>query len=374
MDQKIQLITDWQSEYFSITDLSQKYGLSRPTVYKWLERYEKSGIDGLKDQDRIPLLRPNQTKDHIIDLIVKEKLKNVNRGPRKIYYQLKKQYPDIDLPAPSTIGGYLKKFNLVDIRKKRKRVAPYTEPFVGCEKPNAVWSVDYKGQFYTKDRQVCYPLTVSDNYSRYLLKCHGLPGPRHNETKAVLEEAFKEYGLPDAIRSDNGVPFAGQSAGGLSRLSVWWIQLGIIPERINKGCPEQNGRHERMHRTLKLEAIKPVSENMAQQQIRFDRFSVDYNYGRPHEALNNDTPSSYYKKSMKLYRENPKIQDYDLHYTVRVVRSRGNIKFKGQQYYLSELLSGEPIGLKETSDGIWQIYYSFCAIATLNLKTNKIVR
>jgi transposase InsO family protein len=374
MDQKIRLMADWQTEHFSITDLSQKYGLSRPTIYKWLERYEEFGIDGLRDQKRTPLYRPNQTRDDIIELIVKEKLKNFNRGPRKIYYQLKKQYPNIDLPVPSTIGGWLKKLNMVNIRKKRLRVAPYTEPFVECKKPNAVWSADYKGQFYTKDNRVCYPLTVSDNYSRYLIKCQGLPGPRYNETKAVFETAFKEYGLPDAIRSDNGVPFAGKSVGGLSRLSVWWIQLGIIPERIDKGCPEQNGRHERMHRTLKLEAVNPVSSNMIKQQIRFDRFRADYNYCRPHEALGQSTPSSYYKKSMKMYRENPKIPDYDFQYKVRSINSGGAFKFKNKEYYLSELLAKEPVGLKEVDDGMWHIYYGFCMIAMLDLKAEKIIR
>lgn len=374
MDQKIELITDWNSEYFNITYLSRKYGLSRPTVYKWLKRYKEFGVDGLKERSRTPLHSPNQTKDEIVKLIVDEKLKNINRGPKKIYYQLKKQHPCMDLPSPSTIGEWLKKLSLVSKRKKRCHVPPYTEPFMECQAPNEVWSADYKGQFRTKDNRACYPLTISDNYSRYLLRCQGLPGPRHNETRAVFEGAFREYGLPNAIRFDNGTPFAGKTVGGLSRLSIWLIQLGIVPERIDKGCPEQNGRHERMHRTLKAEAVNPVSLNMTEQQKRFNRFRADYNDNRPHEALGQDTPSSYYEKSPRLYVENPKIPDYDLQYTVRSVRTKGAIKFKGQQYYVSGVLHGQPVGLKEVGEDLWHIYYSFYLVATLNLKINKVVR
>ena len=374
MDQKIQLIADWQSQYFNVTDLSQKYGISRNTVYKWLNRYQKFGIDGLQEQSRAPLYSPNQTNDDIVKLIVAEKLKNRNRGPKKIFSRLKTSYPHIDVPAPSTIGEWLKKYGLVKKRKRRLQVPPYTEPFYACQTPNAVWSADYKGQFYTRNGRVCYPLTISDNYSRYLLKCHGLPGPRYNETKAVFEAAFKEYGLPDAIRIDNGTPFASRGAGGLSRLSIWWIQLGIIPERIDKGCPQQNGRHERMHRTLKEETLHPVGRNMKEQQERFDWFRFDYNNCRPHEALGQQTPDSHYRKSTRLYVEKPAIPEYNFNYVVRHVRSSGDIKFHGQSYFLTELLSGQPIGLKETADGQWTIFYSFQPIGTLDLRKNKVIK
>ena len=374
MDQKIQLIADWQSQYFSITDLSNKYGVSRPSIYKWVNRYEELGVDGLKEQSRTPLHSPNQTEDDIVQLIVAEKLKNRNRGPKKIYNQLKTQYPHIDLPAPSTIGEWLKKHGLVKERKKRLRVPPYTEPFQECQNPNNVWSADYKGQFYMQNGCVCYPLTISDNYSRYLLKCRGLPGPRYRETRDVFESAFKEYGLPDAIRIDNGAPFAGRCLGGLSRLSIWWIQLGIIPERIDKGCPQQNGRRERMHRTLKEEAIATKAPNMKEQQKSFDLFSFDYNNHRPHEALGQQPPASRYKKSTRMYIEKPVSPEYDFSYIVRHVRSSGDIKLNGRSYFLTELLSGHPVGLKETADGQWAIYYSFYQIGTLDLRKNKIIK
>ena len=269
MNQKIQLIADWQSQDFNVTDLSKKYDVSRPTVYKWITRYEIDGIDGLKDLDRTPKNCPKATPEYIVDLIVTQKLKNRKRGPKKIKQQLEIKYPNTNFPAVSTIGDVLKKHGLVKRRKKRIHVPPYTEPFVDCQSPNSVWSTDYKGQFYTRDGKVCYPLTVSDNYSRYLLECKGLSGPRYKETREVFERVFRKYGLPDAIKTDNGIPFTGKCLGGLSQLSIWWIQLGIIPERIDKGCPQQNGRHERMHRTLKDEALDPIAYNIKEQQKNF---------------------------------------------------------------------------------------------------------
>lgn len=374
MDQKIQMIADWQSQNFSIVDLSKKYDVSRPIVYKWLDRYKEFSIDGLKEQSRKPLFSPNQTKDDIVQLIINEKLKNRKRGPKKIYVRLKDQYPDVDFPAPSTIGDWLKKNGLVQKRKRRLRVPPYTEPFQECKKPNAVWSADYKGQFYTKDGCVCYPLTISDNFSRYLIKCIGLPGPRYHETKAVFETAFEEYGLPDAIRTDNGTPFAGKSAGGLSRLSVWWIQLGITPERIDKGCPQQNGRHERMHRTLKYEALDPIAPNGKEQQKSFDWFHYDYNNYRPHEALGQQPPIKCYKKSIQPYVRKIQPPHYDLDYTVRKVKHSGEIKFKGKIYHLSKLIAKQPIGLKEMTDGMWHIYYYHYRLAMIDLRKNKIIK
>jgi putative transposase len=374
MDLKIRMIADWRSNDLNVTELSKKYRISRPTVYKWVERYDKQGIDGLKEQNRTPLNSPNQTKAEMVELIVQEKLKNRHRGPKKVRHQLKRQYPDLKLPAPSTIGEWLKKRGLVEKRKKRLRVPPYTRPFERCERANSVWSIDYKGQFYTKDGQVCYPLTVSDNYSRYLLECHGLPGPRYFETKAVLEKVFKEYGLPDAIRSDNGVPFAGKSIGGLSNLSMWFVQLGIIPERIDKGCPQQNGRHERMHRTLKAETACPASSNMKEQQERFNIFRTDYNNYRPHESLEQDVPSNYYQRSSRPYVAKTVMPDYDFDYTVRYVRSNGEIKFNGRFHYLAQLLAGQHVGLKEVADGQWQIFYSFLPLGILDLRKNLIIR
>lgn len=374
MDQKIQLIAEWQKEQYSLTDLSKKYGVSRKTVHKWCSRYEKQGIDGLRDQNRAPKHSPNKTTEDILKLLVNEKLKNRKRGSKKIYYQLKRQYPGLEFSAPSTISHWLKKNGLVATRKLRKSVPPYTEPFIAAQSPNDVWSADFKGQFHTKDKRACYPLTISDNYSRYLLQCKGLPGPGYPLTRDVFEATFREYGLPDAIRTDNGTPFAGQSVGGLSRLSIWWIQLGITPERIDKGCPQQNGRHERMHRTLKLEAIDSMVPNMREQQERFNRFGYNYNNYRPHKALNNEPPVNYYKKSSRPYVEKTPPIEYDLDYTVRSVRHGGYFKFNGQLYYLTDLLDKEHIALKEFADGQWKIFYSFYHIGILDLRQNRILK
>lgn len=374
MDQKIQLVADWQTKLFTITDLSQKYGIQRKTVYKWLGRYEEYGIDGLKEQSRAPHNHPDQTPADIVELIVEQKLKNRKRGPKKIKAILEHWCPHINWPAASTVGEWLKKYGLVDIRKKRKKVQPYSEPFLGCTSPNAAWSADYKGQFYMHNKRMCYPLTISDNYSRYLLGCKGLPGPRYQETRAVFESVFREYGLPNAIRSDNGFPFAGTCISGLSRLSIWWIQLGIIPERIDKGCPQQNGRHERMHKTLKYEALDPIAPNMKEQQKEFDKFRIEYNHYRPHEACNQKPPAAYYKKSVRPYVEKPPLPVYDYDYTVRQVRSSGDIKLHGKNFFLTELLSGQYIGLKEFADGQWKIYYSFFPLGIIDMRKNKIIR
>jgi len=374
MEQKIKLMIDWKTNRFSKTDLSLKYGISRKTVHKWLSRYAQHGIDGLKEYLRAPKHCPHRTPESIVNLIIQEKLKNRKRGPKKIRAQLQRQYSNVHWPTSSTIAYWLKKQGLIEKRKKRQHVPPYTQPFSDCDSPNAVWSVDYKGQFYMKDSHVCYPLTVSDNYSRYLLRCYGIEGPRYELTRDVLISAFREYGLPEAIRCDNGTPFAGRCVGGLSRLSIWWIRLGIMPERIDKGCPEQNGRHERMHRTLKNEALSPVAGHLKEQRERFEIFRLDYNNNRPHEALNQQPPSSFYHKSNRPYVENPSLPEYDLGCIIRSVRQKGDIKFKGNKYYLTQLLAGQPVGLKEAADGQWRIYYSFYPIATLDLRKNKIIK
>jgi len=374
MDIKIQLVNDWNNGYFSVTDLSQKYGVSRPTIYKWLKRYKHLGIEGLKEQSRTPKKCPNRTSKKILELVIQEKLKNRKRGPRKVRAQLKRKHPELDLPAVSTIGYWLKKEGLVERRKKRLHVPPYTQPFGECDAPNDIWSIDYKGQFHMKNGHICYPLTLSDNFSRFLLGCQALEGPRYVPTRHCLELIFREYGLPRAIRCDNGTPFAGRSVGGLSRLMIWWILLGIIPERIGKGCPQENGRHERMHRTLKSDALNPIARHLKEQQKAFDIFRHDYNNDRPHESLNDQMPSDYYKKSNRPYVEHPHPPDYGNDYLVRHVHHSGEIKFMDRKFYLTELLAGQPVGLREIADGLWQLQFSFYALGSIDLRKNKVIR
>jgi transposase InsO family protein len=374
LDQKIQLIADWQSQIFDVTDLSQKYGISRPTVYKFIGRYTQIGVEGLKEQSRAPKNCPHRTPKKILDLIVQEKLKNRKRGPRKIRAQLKRQYPELNLPAVSTVSYWLKKEGLVEQRKKRRHVPAYTQPFSRCRAPNDVWSIDYKGQFYLKNGDLCYPLTITDNFSRFILGCSALPGPRYIPTRHCLEGIFREFGLPYAMRFDNGTPFASRCIGGLSPLMTWFILLGIIPERIAKGCPQENGRHERMHKTLKNDALDPIAKNLKDQQKSFDIYRHDFNFFRPHESLNDQTPSEYYKKSNRPYVEKPHPPVYEHDYLVRYVRQSGDIKLMGKMFFITESLAGFPVGLKEITDGIWQLQFSFYIIGSIDLRKNKIIR
>jgi len=374
MELKMQLVRDWNEKHMNVTDLAQKFKISRPTVYKWLQRHEQLGVEGLKEVSRAPKHSPYRTAGEIVDLIVAEKLKNRKWGPRKIRAHVKREHPELSIPAVSTVGYWLKKEGLVQKRKKRPHVPPYTQPFYGCEASNDTWSIDYKGQFFMKNGCICYPLTITDNYSRFLLGCEALEGPRYEPTRRSIESIFRQYGLPDAIRTDNGVPFAGKGIGGLSRLTVWWILLGIIPERIGKGCPHENGRHERMHRTLKEEALSPVAADLKAQQEAFDRFRYEYNTLRPHESLGDGVPHEHYTKSTRPYVENPHPPEYGHDYTVRQVRHSGEIKFAGRMIYVSELLSGLPVGLKETDDGLWKLCFSFYTLGSLDLKKNRVIR
>ena len=374
MNLKNQLITDYTDNHLNITELSQKYGISRPTVYKWITRYNKLGLAGLNDHNRAPHHRPNKTPQNILNLIVNEKLKNRKRGPRKIRAQLYRQHPNLQLPAISTISYWLKKEGLVESRKRRYRVPPYSQPFSECLEPNDVWSIDYKGQFYMQNKLRCYPFTITDNFSRFILGCKALRSPCYLSTKDYLESIFREYGLPFAIRNDNGTPFAGKCLGGLSRLSIWFILLGIIPERIQKGCPQQNGRHERMHRSLKHDVLDNAAKNLKEQQKIFDSYKYDFNNNRPHESLGDSTPNYYYQKSYRPFIENPHHPTYDYSYIVRHVHSnRGDFKFKGRRFFLSKILCGLPIGLKEIADDIWQIKLSFYTLGSVDLRKNVLI-
>lgn len=372
MDLKKQFINDWISGS-SKTDLSQKYGISRPTVYTWLERYEKLGMNGLQEQSRAPQYCPHRTPEHILNLVIQEKLKNRKRGPRKIRAKLKREHPKLNVPAVSTISYWLKKEGLVEPRKRRRKVPAYTQPFSECQAPNDVWSMDYKGQFHMQNKRACYPFTVTDNFSRFILGCDALKGPRYDPTRNCLENIFREQGLPNAIRFDNGTPFAGRCIGGLSRFMIWLILLGIIPERIKKGCPQQNGRHERMHRSLKRDLLDTVAKNWKEQQKVFDNYRYDFNYDRPHEALHDQIPSDYYQKSNRSYIECPHPPEYGRDYLIRQVQQHGDIRLNGQRFFLTELLAGQCVGLKEVADGTWQIQFSFYILGSVDLRKNKII-
>lgn len=369
MDQKIQMIGDYLTGNYTLTELSAVYGVSRNTLYKWIERYQQGGTAGLTARLSKPLRHPNATPLVIARAIVTLKLKYPSWGPRKLVYWLKQHQSDQAWPAISTAGQILKQAGLVRSRKKRQRTPPYTQPFEACRGPNLVWSTDYKGQFNTRLGELCYPLTISDNYSRYLLGCQALRHPSYTETKPVFEKIFKKYGLPVAIRTDNGAPFASTGLGGLSQLAVWFIKLGIKPERITAGHPAENGRHERMHRSLKAATANPPCQNHQAQQQAFDAFREEYNQERPHEALGMQTPGACYQPSFRAYSSKLAKITYRGKCQIRQVRSNGEIKWQGEKVYVSKVLAGEPVALKEKGDQEWEIHYSWYPLGILDART-----
>ena len=329
LDQKTQIIEAWLTREYSVIELAEMYEVSRKTVHKWIGRFKVGGIAGLEEWSRAPYSHPNTTAPEIAAIIVAMKQRHMKWGHRKIVAYLHNKYPENRWPCESTTFEILKRNDLVRARKRRRRTMPYSEPFTYCHQPNDVWSADYKGQFRMGNGKLCYPLTITDNYSRYILGCRGLYRPTHDESRAEFERVFREKGLPKAIRTDNGTPFASVALGGLSRLSVWFIKLGVRPERIETGRPEQNGRHERMHRTLKESAISPPRNNLVEQQRAFDRFTCEFNCERPHQALGQKTPASIYIPSTKPYPAKIPLVEYDTDVIVRQVHNNGGLNGKG---------------------------------------------
>lgn len=373
MDQKMQMIGDYLSGEYTSTQLSKMYEVSRKTIYKWIRRYESEGPSGLEEQSRAPRSHPNATPLEKAREIVATKLRHQNWGPKKVVAWLEEHHPWERWPAASTAGEILRREGLVKSRRKKRRTPPYTEPFIECNRPNAVWSADFKGQFKTGDGKLCYPLTITDNNSRYLLCCRGLSRPTFEKTQPWFEWLFKEYGLPEAIRTDNGAPFASVGLGGLTKLSVWFIKLGIRTERIEPGHPEQNGRHERMHRSLKEATANPPQGNILDQQRAFDEFVPEYNFQRPHEALGQKTPASFYRPSLRPYPVKVPKVEYTHDVIVRKVRRNGEIKWKGKLIYVSEALAGEPVALKQKEEHLWEIRFSFYPLGVLNELTGRIM-
>jgi len=374
LELKKEMINEWLKMEYSITDLSNSYGVSRKTLYKWIERFRLYGLEGLEELPREPLSHPNATPVEIVEEMLALKRQKMKWGPRKIIAKLRNDYPDISWPADSTGNKILKRHGLVYPRKRRSHTPPYTTPFLECTQSNIVWSADYKGQFRTGDNRQCYPLTISDNYSRYLLGCWGLTRPTYEQTRPCFELIFINHGLPDSIRTDNGQPFASRGLGGLSRLAVWFIKLGIKPERIEPGCPEQNGRHERMHRTLKDCTASPPKSNLEKQQEAFNFFMKEYNEERPHEALGQKPPASIYHTSPRIYPMKLQNVEYDSNVTVRYVTNRGCIKWRGSLIFLAEPLCGEYVSLKQVDDHRWEVRFCSYLLGFLDESTRKIIK
>lgn len=363
VEKRKQFMSEYQTGEWTITELCQAYGISRETGYQVLQRYRSLGEEGLEERSRAPHRHPNQTPEAIEEQVLALRRAHMRWGPRKLRAVLDRDYPEQSWPASSTMGELLRREGLVVARKKRRRVPAYTAPFAAAHEPNRVWCADFKGWFRTADGARIDPLTLSDACSRYLLRCQAVAKANTAQVQAIFEAAFREYGMPCAIRSDNGSPFASRALAGLSRLAVWWMKLGIVPERIAPGHPEQNGRHERMHRTLKQETAMPPAANRRAQQCVFDDFRREYNQQRPHEALSMRTPDSCYTVSPRSYPTRLPEPQYGSALRVRRVQRGGQFSWKHQDVFLSETLVGERIGLLPLDERHYLVYFAQFPIA-----------
>lgn len=340
----------------AMSELCREFGISRKTGYKILNRYNTCGLQGLTDRSRRPYRQANQLPVQIETLIVRLKQDKPSWGAPKIRERLARLYPDVHRPAISTVHAVLDRHGLVKRRRGRRNRAKGT-PLSRPGQPNDLWCADYKGEFMLADKRYCYPLTITDFDSRYLIACEALSSTKEDYAFSVFESTFKEFGLPRAIRTDNGVPFASPNAlFNLSKLSVWWLRLGIEIERIKPGNPQQNGRHERMHLTLKLETTKPAAGNVLQQQDKFDDFIDCYNNERPHQALGMQCPAERYVPSTRPYRGLPEL-DYPLHDKTVTVTTCGRICFNRQKINLSQVFAGQNVAIKQVSDEIWLVTF-----------------
>jgi transposase InsO family protein len=340
----------------SISELAEIHDVSRKTIYKWLDRYEGSGLAGLKDVSRRPLHSPSQVSAEVEAAIVAAR-QRWKWGPGKLRVKLWEQDGGRQWPAVSTIASVLKAKGLVVDRRRKARTPVQRPPFVAPDGPNAVWCADYKGWFRCGDGTRIDPLTITDSTSRYLLRCQIVKRTGYEGTQAVFEAAFREYGLPKVIHTDNGVPFASVAPGGLSELSMWFVRLGIVPERSRPACPQDNGRHERMHRTLKQATANPPQATARLQQKAFHEFQQEYNEQRPHEALDNCTPQSCYQASPRCYPRRVREVEYGDEMEIRRVSQQGSVKWKGERTYISEVFAYQPLGLKALDDRWLEMYY-----------------
>ena len=372
MDERVQFMGDYHRQLFSVTDLCNRYGVSRKTGYKWIARYAVEGAAGLAVRSSRPTHSPHSTAAPIVTAIVALRKRYPTWGGKKIVAVLGEREPAWTLPAVSTANDILKRAGLVPAARRRRPVRHGGYVATPVTEPNRVWTADFKGQFRTADAALCYPLTVCDAWSRYLVRCFGLPAPTTADTMAVFRRAFAEYGLPQRIRTDNGEPFAAASLGRLSRLSVWWIRLGIYPELIEPASPYQNGAHERMHRTLKADTTRPPAANLAAQQQRFARFRRRYNQERPHEALGQRPPARLYEPSARCLPRRLSPMIYPGHYELRRVSAPGVMSWHSKSLVISTVLIGETIGLEPVDDGEWDLHFGPIRLGRFDERTRRI--
>lgn len=366
MEQRYELVERWRSSEESVAELARRYQLSRKTVYKWLERYEQKGLAGLGDQSRRPhrqaLRTPAEDEQWILDV----RHAHPSWGPKKLRSWLERHHPDQEWPARSTIGLILKRHGLSGPQPKRRRATASPGPLQPPAEVNELWCVDFKGWFLCGNGECCQPLTMTDGLSRFLLCCRDVKQARFHEVKSHQTAVFREYGLPARMRSDNGPPFASTGVGGLSQLSVWWIRLGILPERIQPGRPQQNGRHERMHRTLKRETARPPADSAALQQRRLNEFVREYNHERPHEALQGACPADLYQRSARSFPEKLPELAYPSGLELRRADEGGKIRWKQARCRIGQALAHEVLAVEPIADGVSRVWFGPVVLGLLD--------
>jgi len=358
MDNKLLFISEYLNGYFSVSALCERYGISRKTGYKWINRYKQlHQASALEDLSRHPLFSPNKINDDVTTALLNIRNKHPDWGPAKILWRLEMERPDLKNPSYSSVARILKQKGYIKKRRKRINHPHPGKPLSSMDKSNDIWTADFKGQFKTLDGIYCYPLTVMDGFSRFILSCKGMDGPKQRLVKKAFTRLFKKYGLPSRIRTDNGIPFASCAIARLSRLSVWWLRLGILPELIEPGCPQQNGRHERMHRTLKKATTFPPADDMKAQQKRFNYFVSEFNFQRPHQAIGMVPPADIYEYSNRTMPDKLPPMEYPAHYEVRKVSRNGGIKWESAWVNVGKVLREEYIGLVEIDNGVWDVTF-----------------
>jgi putative transposase len=364
MEQRLEFVHEYEGGLFTMTELAAQYRISRKTGYKWLAEYEAAGARGLFDRSRRPHHSPQATDPELVETLLAVRRRHPRWGAKKLLAIAARRDPRADWPSRSTVCTWLKQRGLVTASRRRAR-SPHApaRPLARATRANEVWTTDFKGEFRTGDGVYCYPLTLRDGFSRFVLRCDGLCGRTGEATQRRFARAFAEYGLPDRIRSDNGGPFASPGLGGLSSLSVWWIRLGILPERIAPGHPEQNGSHEQFHRVLKAETARPPAPNGAAQQQRFRRFVREYNEERPHEALDHQPPALCYEPSRRPLPPRVPPVDYPGHMEVRLVGSNGCVSWKSAPLFVATPLASEHVAFEEIDDGLWTVHFATVALA-----------
>lgn len=358
MDERSRFVLEALEGWTSMSELCERYGISRRIGYKWLSRFQTGGFSALADLPRTPQRQPQATPPELVARIIELRQQRPSWGPRKLRARLERLDPEQPWPAPSTIGEILRREGLVQKRRRRRRVAgAWASARTPADAPNRVWTADFKGEFRLGNARLCYPLTIVDAHSRFLLACQALPSTSTRGAWATFERVFAEYGLPQVIRTDNGSPFRSRAVAGLSQLGVWWIRLGIQLEWTRPRHPQDNGAHERMHRTLKTEATKPARSTPELQQRAFNRFRKIYNQERPHEALQQQTPDSIYRSSDRSKPARLPLPEYPEHYLQRRITQSGQLRWRGQKYFVSETLGGQNVGLEHRGEGVFDLYF-----------------